>query len=112
MACFDDNRQQRPVGPDPPGVVTRCLGKRVKFLAKWPLQLRDGRWRQFESLDCIDIDSVHIDFQREIPYVLFYPDLVENVMRAWAKYQSDDGHIVEALAAGCYSPTRKIDRCV
>ena len=62
--------------------------------------------------DCIDIDSVHNDFQREIPYVLFYPDLVENVMRAWAKYQSDDGHIVETLAAGCYSPTRKIDRCV
>ena len=54
--------------------------------------------------DCIDIDSVHNDFQREIPYVLFYPDLVENVMRAWAKYQSDDGHIVETLAAGCYSP--------
>ena len=86
----------------------------VNGLSFWRsgLYLRDRRWRQFESLDCIDIDSVHHDFQREIPYVLFYPDLVENVMRAWAKYQSDDGHIVEALAAGCYSPTRKIDRCV
>ena len=86
----------------------------VNGLSFWRsgLYLRDGRWRQFESLDCIDIDSVHNDFQREIPYVLFYPDLVENVMRAWAKYQSDDGHIVETLAAGCYSPTRKIDGCV
>lgn len=86
----------------------------VNGLSFWRsgLYLRDERWRQFESLDCIDIDSVHNDFQREIPYVLFYPDLVENVMRAWAKYQSDDGHIVETLAAGCYSPTRKIDRCV
>ena len=86
----------------------------VNGLSFWrsSLHLRDGRWRQFESLDCIDIDSVDNDFQREIPYGLFYPDLVENVMRAWVKYQSDDGHIVETLASGCYSPTRKIDRCV
>ena len=86
----------------------------VNWLSFWRsgLYLRDGRWQQFESLDCIDIDSVHNDLQREIPYVLLYPDLVENVTRAWAKYQSDDGHIVESLAAGCYSPTRKIDRCV
>ena len=70
----------------------------------------DGRWRQFEAFDCTVIDSVHNDFQREIPYVLFYPKLVENVMRAWAEYQSEDGHIVETLAAGCMSPTRKMDR--
>ena len=76
------------------------------------LYLCDGRLRQFESLDCIDIDSAHNDFQGEIPYVLFYPDLVENVMRACAKYQSDDGHIVETLAAGCCSLTGKIERCV
>ncbi|XP_020625895.1 uncharacterized protein LOC110063277 isoform X1 [Orbicella faveolata] len=83
----------------------------VNGLSFWRtgLYLRDGRWRQFEALDCIDMDSVHNDFQREIPYVLFYPDLVKNVMRAWAKYQSKDGHIVETLAAGCYSRTRKID---
>lgn len=84
----------------------------VNGLSFWRtgLYLRDGRWRQFEALDCIDMDSVHNDFQREIPYVLFYPDLVKNVMRAWAKYQGEDGHIVETLAAGCYSPTGKIDR--
>ena len=74
------------------------------------LYLRDGRWRQFEALDCIDVDSVHNDFQRELPYALFFPDLVKNVMRAWARFQHPDGHIVETLAAGCYSPTRKIDR--
>ena len=86
----------------------------VNGLSFWRsgLYLHDGRWRQYESLDCIDVDSVHNDFQREIPYVLFYPDLVENVMRAWAKYQSEDGHIVETLAAGCQSPTRKMDRLV
>ncbi|KAM7425997.1 hypothetical protein ABFA07_022653 [Porites harrisoni] len=83
----------------------------VNGLSFWQsdLCLRDGRWRQFECLDCFDIDSVHNDFQRGILYVLFYPDLVENVMCAWAKYQGDNGHVVETLAAGCYSPTRKID---
>ena len=52
----------------------------VNWLSFWRsgLYLRDGRWQQF--------GSVHNDLQREIPYVLSYPDLVENVMRAWAKY--------------------------
>ena len=86
----------------------------VNGLSFWQsgLYLRDGRWRQFECLDCFDIDSVHNDFQRGILYVLFYSDLVENVMCAWAKYQGDNGHVVETLAAGCYPPTRKIDWCV
>ena len=84
----------------------------VNGLSFWRsgMYFRDGRWRQYEALDCIDIDSVHNDFQREIPYVLFYPDLVENVMRAWAKYQRPDGHILEALETGCMSPTSKMDR--
>ena len=86
----------------------------VNGLSFWRsgLYLRDGRWRQFEALDCIDVDSVHNDFQREIPYVLFYPDLVKNVMRAWAEFQSEDGHIRETLAGGCISPTGKMDRLV
>jgi len=33
----------------------------------------DGRWRQWETFDCNDIDSIHNDFQRELPYVLFFP---------------------------------------
>ena len=86
----------------------------VNGLSFWRsgLYLRDGRWRQFEALDCIDVDSVHNDFQREIPYVLFYPELVKNVMRAWAEFQSEDGHIRETLAGGCISPTGKMDRLV
>ena len=58
----------------------------VNGLSFWRsgLYLHDGRWGQFKSLD-YRLDSVHNDFQREIPYVLFYPDLVENVMRAWEK---------------------------
>lgn len=33
----------------------------------------DGRWRQWETFDCNDIDSIHNDFQRELPYILFFP---------------------------------------
>ena len=29
-------------------------------------------------------------------------------MRAWAAYQSEDGHIVETLAVGCLEFTRKV----
>lgn len=33
----------------------------------------DGRWRQWEALDCNDIDTIQNDMQRIIPYTLFFP---------------------------------------
>ena len=43
---------------------------------------RDGRWRQWEAYDCVDLDSVHNDYQRHIPYAVFYPSLVMNTMES------------------------------
>ncbi|KAK3748066.1 hypothetical protein QZH41_014759 [Actinostola sp. cb2023] len=34
---------------------------------------KDGRWRQWEAYDCNDIDTIHNDMQRILPYMLFYP---------------------------------------
>eukprot|EP01119_Soliformovum_irregulare_P015281 TRINITY_DN4283_c0_g1_i3.p1 TRINITY_DN4283_c0_g1~~TRINITY_DN4283_c0_g1_i3.p1 ORF type:complete len:999 (+),score=216.10 TRINITY_DN4283_c0_g1_i3:447-2999(+) len=58
---------------------------------------RDGRWRQWEAYDCNDIDSVHNDLQRELPYALFFHDLEMNKMHAWAKGQLPNGMIQEGL---------------
>ncbi|XP_032237936.2 uncharacterized protein LOC5512607 isoform X1 [Nematostella vectensis] len=71
----------------------------------------DGRWRQWEAFDCNDVDSVHNDFQRELPYILFYPDLLENVVRSWAEYRRDGG-IPEALGHqyGCWRKTNRFDK--
>lgn len=47
----------------------------VNSLSYWRtgFWVADGRWRQWETFDCNDIDSVHNDFQRELPYILFFP---------------------------------------
>lgn len=34
---------------------------------------RDGRWRQWEAYDCNDIDTIHNDMRRMLPYMIFYP---------------------------------------
>lgn len=34
---------------------------------------KDGRWRQWEAYDCNDIDTIHNDMRRILPYMIFYP---------------------------------------
>lgn len=70
-----------------------------------------SRWRQWEALDCNDVDSVHNDFQRELPYLIFFPELLENVVRAWARYQHPGGWIQETLQIqwGCHNRTNRLD---
>ena len=41
-----------------------------------------------------------------MPYTLFFPDLVKNVMTTgWAKLQQPDGMITESLSGGCMGAT-------
>lgn len=63
--------------------------------------LRDGRWRQWESFSCVNVDSVHNDGERHIPYIMLWPEGTESKMRAWAAGQGKDGMIQEQLACGC-----------
>jgi uncharacterized protein (DUF608 family) len=63
--------------------------------------LRDGRWRQWESFACVNVDSVHNDGERHVPYMMLWPESVPSKMRAWASGQTDDGMIQEQLACGC-----------
>lgn len=40
---------------------------------------------------------MHNDFQREIPYALFFPELIKSTMRGWGAGQLADGMIQETL---------------
>jgi non-lysosomal glucosylceramidase len=47
--------------------------------------LADGRWRQWESFSCVNVDSVHNDGERHIPYLMLLGgNGTESKMRAWA----------------------------
>ncbi|KAK6180933.1 hypothetical protein SNE40_008897 [Patella caerulea] len=63
----------------------------------------DGKWRQWEAYDCSNMDSVHNDGERHIPYIMFFPGSIRNKMVAWAKSQLSDGMIPEQLQSNCFT---------
>ena len=71
-------------------------------------RLGDGRWRQWEAYDCVNIDSVHNDGERHIPYLMFWPETVVSKMKAWAAGALADGMIQEQLGCGCEAAVPKI----
>jgi non-lysosomal glucosylceramidase len=84
----------------------------VNSMSQWrsAFMTADGRWRQWEAYDCVDLDSVHNDYQRQMPYALFFPSFVKNVMTTgWAKLQNANGMIAESLSGGCMGATAKLD---
>ena len=71
-------------------------------------RLGDGRWRQWEAFDCVNIDSVHNDGERHVPYLMFWPETVVSKMKAWAAGALGDGMIQEQLGCGCMGAVPKI----
>jgi len=59
---------------------------------------RDGRMREFEALDCMDVDSIHNDGQRHLPYLWLMPQFEIGKLRKWGSGQVlPDGYIQEFL---------------
>jgi len=69
--------------------------------------MENGRWRQWEAFDCANLDPVHVNLHRIMPYILFYPGLAKQLMLAWADHQLEDGMIQESLSIGCLEDTSK-----
>eukprot|EP00045_Choanoeca_perplexa_P015074 m.182287 g.182287 ORF g.182287 m.182287 type:complete len:987 (+) comp16883_c0_seq1:64-3024(+) len=69
----------------------------------------DGRWRQWEAYDCVNIDSVHNDGERHLPYIFFFPETTRIKMLAWAKSALPDGMIQEQLSNGCTGTVPPLD---
>merc|ERR1719456_2186167 len=62
---------------------------------------RDGKWRQWEAYDCVNVDSIHNDGERHIPYITFMPETT----------QEKNGMLPEQLACGCMGAIdRALDR--
>ena len=58
---------------------------------------RDGRMREFEAFDCMDVDSIHNDYQRHLPYIWLAPQFEQQKLRKWASGQDASGFIYEFL---------------
>jgi len=56
-----------------------------------------GIWRQWEATDCPDIDSIHNDGERHMPYIMLYTDGTRSKLAAWAGNQGADGMLAEQI---------------
>lgn len=56
-----------------------------------------GFWRQWEAFDCPDLDSIHNDGERHIPYIMFWPNTTRNKLAAWAGNQQPNGMLAEQI---------------
>ena len=56
-----------------------------------------GFWRQWESYACDDLDSIHNDGERHIPYISFFPNSTRSKLAAWAGNQQPDGMLAEQI---------------
>ncbi len=56
-----------------------------------------GFWRQWESYGCDDLDSIHNDGERHIPYIMFFPNTTRSKLAAWAGNQGPNGMLAEQI---------------
>jgi non-lysosomal glucosylceramidase len=56
-------------------------------------------WRQFEAFDCTDLDSIHNDGERHLPYIMLWPMAERSKLAAWAYNQAPPGWKQEGMLA-------------
>ena len=71
------------------------------------MYLRDGRMREYEAPDCPDVDSIHNDYQRHLPYFWVMPEFELSKLTKWAEGQATDGHLWEDLGSFGLGPLDK-----
>ncbi|MCX6927895.1 MAG: GH116 family glycosyl-hydrolase, partial [Verrucomicrobia bacterium] len=86
--CFDN---------DLPDWLKDSLLNSIGNMAKTGFWTEDGRWRQWESFSCANLEPVHIHFYRALPYGFFFPELQKSQFRGFASRQRADGFIYEDL---------------
>jgi len=64
----------------------------------------NGKWRQWEAVDCANKDSIHNDGERHIPYLMFWPETTWSKIQGWAGIQlkngTNAGMIMEQFGCG------------
>lgn len=79
---------------------------------RYAMYFSDGRWRQWEAPDCVNIDSIHNDYERHIPYMLYFPETEKMKLYVWADFQMENGMFREELAQGFLSDIPGLDSAI
>ena len=70
-------------------------------LGKTSMYLKDGRWRQYESHSCAQMEPPHIHFYRALLYSNIFPTLEQGTVEMYAAAQGPDGDVQELFGCGC-----------
>lgn len=92
--CFNNSF---PEGLQDSLVNTPATWGKVSFWAK------DGRWRNFESHSCTQMEPPHIHFYRALGYELFLPSIERQTPELYADTIGGDGCVQELFGCGCGS---------
>jgi hypothetical protein len=76
--------------------MSHMLLNSLGTFVKTGLWTGDGRWRQYESFSCNDVEPVHLHGYRSIPLTYLFPDLTENIL--------DKGFGITQLPCSGYVP--------
>ena len=69
------------------------------------MRFKDGRIREYEAWSCDDVDSVHNDYQRHLPYIWMVPEFERQKLTAWGTWaMMKDGHVAECLGSFGHGP--------
>jgi len=90
-----DGRMREYEAYDCPGEEKRRLHTRAPFHAR-------------RSVLCADVDSIHNDYQRHLPYVWLFPEFETQKLREWATGQQANGEILEYLGAFGLGPLDQV----
>ncbi len=88
QTCFDNTL---------PDWLQDAMVNSMATMFKTGIWTKDGRFRQWESFACPNIDPIHIHFARSLPYELFFPRLKQSIIGAHGAAQRENGYIPEKL---------------
>lgn len=73
----------------------RAVVRAPAHLVHSPRLPRASYWA--EAYDCDDLDSIHNDGERHLPYLFFFPNSSRNKLAAWAGNQQANGMLAEQI---------------
>ncbi|XP_065174441.1 uncharacterized protein LOC135804487 [Sycon ciliatum] len=75
-------------------------------MTKTAMFLKDGRWRQFESHSCAQMEPPHIHGYRSLAFNSLFPTLEHNTLMLYADHMTADGLVSEEFGGGCGGASR------
>ena len=73
---------------------------------KTTMFLRDGRWRQWESKSCSQMEPPSIHGYRSLFYIMNFPELQRQTVDLYADHMLEDGTVSELFGGGCFGASK------